>query len=143
MGVAGGALALAGGLAAFPAISEGIAAFAAAEFVLPSIGGGGLVIAGVGSTGGAVIGGGRIYGGEILAGLGILGGTAVFMEYKDALEAARNELDTNPDFRRYFHRVYKPEMKLPSFTRNNPNMGPKHILDALIEWVEQGCPIVK
>ena len=76
LGTGGGALSLAGGLAAWPVIAE----FAVAEFALPvfGFGGGGLAFAGGGSTGGVLIGGGTITGSQILAGVGLLG-SAVFM----------------------------------------------------------------
>jgi hypothetical protein len=99
LGVAGGALALAGGLAVFPAISEGLSAFAAAEFALPAFhyGGGGLALVGGGSTGGMiVIGGGAITGAEVMAGAGLGSITLLFMTHEQISRIADHVVNDSP-----------------------------------------------
>jgi hypothetical protein len=99
LGVAGGALALAGGLAAFPVISKGLSAFAATEFALPAFqfGGGGLALVGGGSTGGmTIIGGGTITGAEVMAGAGLGSITILFMTHEQISRIADHVVNDYP-----------------------------------------------
>ncbi len=53
---------------------------------------------------------------------------------KEAKEALRR----NKEFRRWFHREYKPDQKVPDGGRNNPDIPGEQILDAFEEWRQLG-----
>jgi hypothetical protein len=56
---------------------------------------------------------------------------------------AKENLEKNKDFRRWFHKKYKKDNKCPKGDRNNPDMDPDEIIDAWDEWNDLGRPNVK
>lgn len=136
--VAGTSLAVAGGLAALPALAE----WAGAELLVWQGSSGGLAFAGAGGAGAATTTI-AVSNGTVATAAGLATITALFMEYGDALNTARETFETNPEFKRYFHKVYKPQQKLTGGGKRNPDLALSEILDALIEWIELGMPVVK
>lgn len=59
------------------------------------------------------------------------------------IKKAEQALRTNQDFRRWFHREYKPSAVSKDEHRLNPDLDPEEVLDAYQEWPASGSPRVK
>ncbi|HZN95164.1 MAG TPA: hypothetical protein VFB81_20775 [Myxococcales bacterium] len=59
------------------------------------------------------------------------------------IKDAERALEKDKDFRRWFHREYKPGQKAPSGKRKNPDLSGEDVLDAHEEWIHSGKPKVK
>jgi len=59
------------------------------------------------------------------------------------IKNAEKALRTNQDFRRWFHREYKPGSVSKDADRLNPDLDPEEVLDAYEEWLASGSPRVK
>jgi RHS repeat-associated protein len=49
---------------------------------------------------------------------------------------AQHLLNSDPEFRRYFHKVYKRQQKIGGYSNKNENLGPVEIMEAYDEWNE-------
>lgn len=56
---------------------------------------------------------------------------------------AEKEFRTNPDFREWVHRDFKPSIVGSDGTTTNPDLTPEQIKDAYDEWVDSGKPARK
>jgi RHS repeat-associated protein len=64
---------------------------------------------------------------------------------KETIGEAKRQFAKNIDFRRWFHKEYKPDTKGASnqYGRHNPDLSDDQLLDAWREWNELGRPKVK
>jgi hypothetical protein len=58
---------------------------------------------------------------------------------ESTVKDAEREFRTNPDFRDWFHRNYKPDVVGDDGKTKNPSPTPEEIRDAHEEWTEAGC----
>jgi RHS repeat-associated protein len=60
--------------------------------------------------------------------------------YLDQMHEAKKAFRSNKDFRRWWHRNYKGDQKVPSNEQHNPDLPEGDILEGYLEWLELGQP---
>ncbi|MBI3268312.1 MAG: hypothetical protein HYZ53_04765 [Planctomycetes bacterium] len=64
-------------------------------------------------------------------------------ELEKRIKRAEREFRRNDDFRRWFHREFKPGQVVSGGGRHNPDLKPEQLADALDLWERLGRPFVK